>query len=111
MLFLSPSTLYDFLVSHRFHKLYKNLIIREQHTVIIKTNLDDFQKWIDSWKFTDFDENFLFLWVILMTWGQEEKNEIEYMISKHFIVIMFKKIFNEFWIISEKVDFSQISES
>ena len=33
------------------------------------------------------------------------------MISKHFIVIMFKKNFNEFWIISEKVDFSQISES
>ena len=28
-----------------------------------------------------------------------------------FIVLMFRKDFNEFWIISEKVEFSQISES
>ena len=33
------------------------------------------------------------------------------MISKHFIVLMFKKDFNEFWIISEKAEFSQICES
>ena len=29
------------------------------------------------------------------------------MISKHFIVLMFKRDFNEFWIISEKVEFSK----
>lgn len=40
--------------------------------------------------YTDFSEKFPFLQVVVMTWGQEEKNEIEYMwidILKWFICL------------------------
>lgn len=61
--------------------------------------------------YTDFSEKFSFLQVVVMTWRQEEKNEIEY-VNRHFEVIrMFKTLQNDYWMSKRKSQFSQVSEN